>query len=131
MQTGDNIIACVTKSGSDKSAEVQFHDNTRTHTADTVRVLLQKFKWEVLSHPSYSPGLSPCDYAIFRPLKRLRGANDSPRTTASSSTCRTGAQRSPGNFTRLPFTALCRNGTSASTARVNTSDMKVREGRTQ
>ena len=51
-------------------------------------------------------------------------ANNSPRKT-SSSTCRTGSQRSPGNFTRQPFTALCRSGTSASTARANTSDIQV------
>ena len=28
------------------------------------------FKWEVLGHPSYSPDLSPCDYAIFWPPKK-------------------------------------------------------------
>ena len=31
-------------------------------------------KWEVLGQPPYSPDLSPCDYAIFCPLKKaLRG----------------------------------------------------------
>ena len=32
---------------------------------------------------------------------------------------------SPGNFTRQPFTALCRSGTSAWTASANTSDIQV------
>ena len=73
-------------------------------------------------HPPYSPDLSPCCYAIFDALKLLWGANDSPRTTTPSSTCGTVSQRSPGNFTRQPFTALCRSGT---TARVNTSDIQV------
>ena len=36
--------------------------------------LAEQFKWEVLVHPPYSPELSPCDYAIFDPLKKaLRG----------------------------------------------------------
>ena len=57
--------------------------------------------------------------------KRLWEINDSLRTTMSSSTCGTGSQHSPGNFTRQPFTALCLSGTSASTARANTSDIQV------
>ena len=63
---------------------------------------------------------------FFLSLKRLWGANDSPRTTTSSSTYGTQyVQRSPGNFTRQPFTAFCRNGRSASTDRANTSDIHV------
>ena len=35
---------------------------------------LAEIKWEVLGHPPYSPDLSPCDYAIFGPLKKgMRG----------------------------------------------------------
>ena len=62
---------------------------------------------------------------LCSPKKRLWGANDWPRTTTSSSTCGTDSQRSPGNFTRQPFTYLCRSGTSASPARANTSDIQV------
>ena len=61
----------VTKSGSDKSVEVLLHDNGRPHTANTIMALLQKFKWEVLGHPPYNPDHSPCDYAMFGPIKRL------------------------------------------------------------
>ena len=61
----------------------------------------------------------------FLSPKRLWGANDSPRTMTSCSTCGTGSQRSPGNFTRQPFTALCHSGTSALTSRGNTSDIQV------
>ena len=66
--------------------------------------------------------LQLCNF--WSPRKGLRG-KDSPRTTTSSSMCRIGSQRSPGNFMRQPFTALCRSETSASTARANTSDIQV------
>ena len=50
------------------------HDNARPHTANTITALLQKYKWEVVNLPPYSPDLSPCDYAIFGPLKKaVRG----------------------------------------------------------
>ncbi|GBM93194.1 hypothetical protein AVEN_93751-1 [Araneus ventricosus] len=32
------------------------HDNARPHTAHKTEALLKRFKWEVLDHPSYSPG---------------------------------------------------------------------------
>ena len=83
---------------------------------------MQESLW---NHPPYSPDLSPCNYAISGLLKRLWGSNDSPWTTMSCSTCGTGSQRSPGNLMRQPFTALCRSGTRASTARANTSDIQV------
>ena len=71
VQTGDNIVACVTKSGSDTRGVILFHDNARPHTTNTIIALLQKFKWEVLGHPPYSPDLSPCNYVIFGPLKKV------------------------------------------------------------
>ena len=53
---------------------ILIHDNARPHTANTITALLQKFKWEGLGHPPYSPDLSPCDYVIFSTLKKsLRG----------------------------------------------------------
>jgi histone-lysine N-methyltransferase SETMAR len=33
------------------------HDNATSHTADTVRRCLQRWGWEVLQHPPYSPDL--------------------------------------------------------------------------
>jgi len=30
---------------------------------------IQKLKWNVLPHPSYSPDLAPSDYHLFGPLK--------------------------------------------------------------
>ena len=124
MQTGDNIVAC-NKEGSDTRGVILLHDNARSHTANIITALLKKFKWDIPGHPPYNPDLSPCDYAIFGPLKKHLRANDSPRTTTSSITCGTGSQLSPGSFTRQPFTALCRSETSVSAARANSSDIQV------
>ncbi|GBN42211.1 Mariner Mos1 transposase [Araneus ventricosus] len=53
---------------------ILLHDNARPHTAKAAKELLQKFKWKVLSHPPYSPDLSPCDFHMFGELqKALRG----------------------------------------------------------
>ena len=38
------------------------HDNSRPHVAKPVKTYLEKLKWEVLPHPSYSPDIAPFDY---------------------------------------------------------------------
>ncbi|KAG5314632.1 SETMR methyltransferase, partial [Acromyrmex insinuator] len=44
--------------------KVLFHqDNARIHTCPTL--------YELLPHPTYSPDLAPCDYFLFRNLKKL------------------------------------------------------------
>ena len=49
------------------------HDNTRSHTA-AVTDLLRRRQWEIVEHPPYSPGMSPCDYVHFYKVKEpLRG----------------------------------------------------------
>ena len=71
-------------------------------------------------HPPYSPVISPCDYAIFGPLKMtLRGK----RFTLDNDV----KQYVRNWFTTQlrKFTILCRSGTSASKARANTSDIQV------
>jgi histone-lysine N-methyltransferase SETMAR len=42
------------------------HDNTRQHTANMTKAAIQELDWEILSHPPYSPGLTPSDYYLFR-----------------------------------------------------------------
>ena len=50
------------------------HDNATSHTADIVKTRLQRWRWEVLDHPPYSPDLSPCDFDLIPKLKApLRG----------------------------------------------------------
>lgn len=44
------------------------HDNARPHVAKVTRAQLEKFRWQILPHPAYSPDLSPADYALFRRL---------------------------------------------------------------
>jgi transposase len=49
-------------------------DNARPHTALSVSRFLTKHNVTVLTHPPYSPDLSPCDFFLFPQLKkRLKG----------------------------------------------------------
>lgn len=45
---------------------VFLHDNATPHTSLATRQKLLELDWEVLSHPPYSPDLSPSDYHLFR-----------------------------------------------------------------
>ena len=50
------------------------HDNTRPHASKVVRQLLDRYSWEVLLHPPYSPDTSPPDFDLFPKLKiNMRG----------------------------------------------------------
>ena len=52
------------------------HDNARPYVAKKVKNLFKEFKWEVLTHPLYSPDLAPSDYHFFRSLSHsLDGKN--------------------------------------------------------
>ncbi|GBM03122.1 Mariner Mos1 transposase [Araneus ventricosus] len=46
------------------------HDNVRPHKASVTRDLVQRFRWNVLVHPLYSPDLAPSDFHFFGPLKK-------------------------------------------------------------
>jgi hypothetical protein len=53
---------------------VFLHDNTRSHTAARTAEILQKLKFDVMAHPLYSLDLTPFDYHLSGPLKKvLRG----------------------------------------------------------
>jgi len=45
-------------------------DNVWPHSAHVTTVLLEKFKWDILDHPSYSLDLVPSDFHLFLHLKR-------------------------------------------------------------
>jgi len=52
------------------------HDNARLHTAHATTDALEMLKFEVLSHPPYSPDLAPNDFHLFPHLKRdLKGTH--------------------------------------------------------
>jgi hypothetical protein len=52
------------------------HDSARPHTARATLDALEKLKFEVLSHPTYSPDFAPSDFHFFPRLKRdLKGTN--------------------------------------------------------
>jgi len=46
------------------------HDNERPHTAHAKIDALETLKFEVFSHPPYSPDLVPSDFHFFPHLKR-------------------------------------------------------------
>ncbi len=51
-------------------------DNALCHRSRMVRRSLEAWDWPVMSHPPYSPDLSPADFFLFPYLKRrLRGNN--------------------------------------------------------
>lgn len=47
---------------------ILLHDNARPHIAKPVKTYLQTLKWEVLTHPPYSPDIAPSDYRLFRSM---------------------------------------------------------------
>ena len=52
------------------------HDNARPHSAHVTNAFLEKFKWDTLDRPPYSPDLAPSDLHLFLHLKkRLAGRN--------------------------------------------------------
>jgi histone-lysine N-methyltransferase SETMAR len=53
---------------------VLLHANVRPHVAGKTRELLERFKWEIMDRPAYSPDLAPSDFHLFKDLKNvLRG----------------------------------------------------------
>lgn len=55
------------------SGVVLLHDNARPHTAAMTKTQLDKFRWELLDHPPYSPDLAPSDFHVFPKLKEYLG----------------------------------------------------------
>jgi len=50
------------------------HDNARPHASGAVSEILEKYGWQVLPHPPYSPDMSPPDFDLFPKLKKpIRG----------------------------------------------------------
>jgi len=46
------------------------HEHARPHSAHVTTALLEKFKWDVLDYPPYSPDIAPSDFHLFLRLKK-------------------------------------------------------------
>ena len=60
------------------------HVNASPHKCEVVKSFLASEKVKVLNHPTYSPGLSPCDFFLFPRLKKMFSGN---KYTSRSSLC--------------------------------------------
>ncbi|KAG5322299.1 MOS1T transposase, partial [Pseudoatta argentina] len=47
---------------------ILLHDNARPHVAKPVKTYLETLKWEVLTHPLYSPDIALSDFHLFRSM---------------------------------------------------------------
>jgi len=60
--------------------------SVRPHLCKDARELLDRYGWEVLPHPPYSPELSPSDFDLFPELKiNMRGVRSSTLEELSAS----------------------------------------------
>jgi hypothetical protein len=48
-----------------------FHDNAPSYTAAATVNVINSYKWQLLSHPPYSPDHALCDFYLFPELKTL------------------------------------------------------------
>jgi len=56
------------------SSDQRSYINARPHASGAVSEILQKYGWQVLPHPPYSPDMSPSAFDLFPKLKKpLRG----------------------------------------------------------
>jgi histone-lysine N-methyltransferase SETMAR len=49
------------------------HDNARPHTVAATQDLIEKFGWEQIDHPPYSPDLVLSEFHVFLHLKTFLG----------------------------------------------------------
>jgi len=60
---------------------VLLHDNASVHKAKKAQTAIAECGFHEMNHPPYSPYLAPCDYFLFRHLKKhLRGRRFSSDT---------------------------------------------------
>ena len=46
------------------------HDNAQPHASGAVSEILEKYGWQVLPQPPYTPDMSPPDFDLFPKLKK-------------------------------------------------------------
>lgn len=54
-----------------RKGPIILHDNARPHVAQITQQKLSELGYEILSHPPYSPDLSPTDYHLFKHLDQF------------------------------------------------------------
>ena len=54
-----------------RKGAILLHDNARSHVARLSLQKLNQLGYETLSHPAYSPDLSPTDYHLFKHLQNF------------------------------------------------------------
>ena len=79
------------------------HDNARPHTAGATIDALDTLKFEVLSHPPYSPDLAPSDFHFF-PQEGLKGTHFTSDDEVKQAVTSWIKQRTPEFLRNLVFT---------------------------
>jgi len=78
------------------------HDNARPHTAHATVNLLERWGWEILEHPPYSPELAPSDFHLFPNMKKHLRAKRFKSHDESSVRCKHGCVvRIPPSIDRI------------------------------
>ena len=76
IETIKNLRRRVCRVRGSTSRILLLHDSARPHTFRATFEALETLKFEVLSHPPYSPDLAPSDFHFFPHLKRdLKGTH--------------------------------------------------------
>jgi transposase len=76
IETIKNLQQRVCQVRQSTSLILLLHDNARLHTACATIDALETLKFEVLSHPPYSPDLAPSDFHFFSHLKETHFTSD-------------------------------------------------------
>jgi transposase len=73
IETIKNLRWWVCRVSGSTSQILLLHDNARPHTARATIEALETVKFEVLSHPSYSPDLAPSDFFLSSLQEEFQG----------------------------------------------------------
>jgi histone-lysine N-methyltransferase SETMAR len=90
-----------------ESSAILLQDNATPHHHRDVQNMVQRWGWEMLAHPPYSPDLAPCDYWLFSRVKNhLRGkrfqSEDDINTAVTASLRRVTKDEYKAAIDRLP-----------------------------